>query len=538
MNFFSASYNSNQDLLDHLKSRGFLESETVYQAMKLIPRGDFLPVELLDSAYQDSPLRCSRYGFNASAPHIYGKCLSELEIEQGNSVLDIGTGTGHFAALASYLCGSLGRVHGLDIKSEIVNFARSNTETFKSKSGLNINVEYFVRNCFLADPDDNVYDRIYVGAACPKDYVHQLLKALSPNGIMIVPAGEELLKYVKVDGKLKVQYLLGVRYSELELPHQHEIQISYIQHEREKSLKVLIPKNGIDQSFRLLINDQKFSDVQLYILGNKTPINVHSFIFYCRIPSFFKEFIEPQQINLSESPLVSILLPDFVTEKNLMMVLEYVYCAKLIDPTIFESNNSSPDQVNLELDNLHETLLYFKIDSLVEYFDNVSTILQNPQPFNLFQDCQSKHLQMLVQSFNKIPENIGTDYTFHFKGGDIDIISSETVPHLLEISDFYDDQFLKSHCESILAKSVEIDNVVCLYILSSRLNAKQLFRICKEFIIENYPKVSKTANFQDLDKELLCQLLQDSCSYFQLLFDRNDSKIKSVELNETHSQNL
>lgn len=37
----------------------------------------------------------------SSAPHMYAICLENLEIEPGNKVLDIGSGTGHFTAVRS-----------------------------------------------------------------------------------------------------------------------------------------------------------------------------------------------------------------------------------------------------------------------------------------------------------------------------------------------------------------------------------------------------------------------------------------------------
>jgi protein-L-isoaspartate O-methyltransferase len=56
----------------------------------MIPRAAFLPDDLQQDAYVDSPQRITQLGFNISAPHMYAMCLEALDIKPGNIVLDIG----------------------------------------------------------------------------------------------------------------------------------------------------------------------------------------------------------------------------------------------------------------------------------------------------------------------------------------------------------------------------------------------------------------------------------------------------------------
>ena len=47
-----------------------------------------------DEAYSDHPLRFSTMGFNTSAPHMYAMCLEAIQLEPGETFLDIGCGCG------------------------------------------------------------------------------------------------------------------------------------------------------------------------------------------------------------------------------------------------------------------------------------------------------------------------------------------------------------------------------------------------------------------------------------------------------------
>jgi hypothetical protein len=104
-NFFFFFFLSSplSQLVESLKASSVITSARVEDAMLTLPRGLFVPDDLQDEAYVDSPLRLASMGFNISAPHMYGVCLETLNIQPGNSFLDIGSGCGHFTALAGYL---------------------------------------------------------------------------------------------------------------------------------------------------------------------------------------------------------------------------------------------------------------------------------------------------------------------------------------------------------------------------------------------------------------------------------------------------
>jgi protein-L-isoaspartate(D-aspartate) O-methyltransferase len=75
----------------------------ILDAITALPRSDFLDAEFADLACSDTPLSIG-YGQCMLSPLLEGKLLQALSLTAEESVLEIGTGTGHFTALLSELC--------------------------------------------------------------------------------------------------------------------------------------------------------------------------------------------------------------------------------------------------------------------------------------------------------------------------------------------------------------------------------------------------------------------------------------------------
>ena len=65
-----------------------------------VPREAFLPEELREFAYDDSPLPIAE-GQTISQPYIVAMMTEALELQGGEKVLEIGTGSGYAAAVLS-----------------------------------------------------------------------------------------------------------------------------------------------------------------------------------------------------------------------------------------------------------------------------------------------------------------------------------------------------------------------------------------------------------------------------------------------------
>ena len=106
--------------------------------------------------------------------------LDALELQKGNSFLNIGSGTGYLSCLASCLLGEKGLSHGIEIKSELVKASQAACKTWfesilemrqagRSDLPAPCPPPSIVKgNCFDIDvvfsTNSCKYDRIYIGA--------------------------------------------------------------------------------------------------------------------------------------------------------------------------------------------------------------------------------------------------------------------------------------------------------------------------------------------------------------------------------------
>src|SRR5919199_510655 len=79
-----------------LRRRG-IEDERVLAAMADVPRERFVPEDMTRDAYRDGALRIGE-GQTISQPWIVACMASLLELEGGERVLEVGTGSGYAAA--------------------------------------------------------------------------------------------------------------------------------------------------------------------------------------------------------------------------------------------------------------------------------------------------------------------------------------------------------------------------------------------------------------------------------------------------------
>src|SRR5688572_31469137 len=84
-----------------LRARG-IRDERVLEAFRAVPREMFLPDELAEFAYRDTPLPIAE-GQTISQPYIVAATVGALGVRPGDRVLEIGTGSGYAAAILGAL---------------------------------------------------------------------------------------------------------------------------------------------------------------------------------------------------------------------------------------------------------------------------------------------------------------------------------------------------------------------------------------------------------------------------------------------------
>ena len=197
------------NLIKKLMFSSYIKSSKVKKAMLRIPRELFVPEKYYDEAYTDTPLTIPG-NQTISALHIHTITLSELKLNEGDKVLEIGAGSGILLAYIREIVGNEGRVIGIEINKETYEFAKENLKKTGYKDVILIRGDGS-----LGYPKYAPYDKIVVSAASP-DIPKPVIEQLKPNGILLIvigsPSGEQTLIKIKKtkSGKLIKKELLGV----------------------------------------------------------------------------------------------------------------------------------------------------------------------------------------------------------------------------------------------------------------------------------------------------------------------------------------
>ncbi len=187
-------------LVRSLLSAGYIRSPKVERAMRVVPREKFLPVEMEEEAYVDSPMPIG-LGQTISAPHMVAIMEEELELSTGLKVLEIGAGSGYHAAVTAEIVGQSGKVFTIERIPELVKLARTNLES----AGYAGNIEVILGDGSRGLPREAPFDRIFVAAGAP-DVPAPLVDQLAEEGVMLIPVGsrlmQDLIKIRKRRGKV------------------------------------------------------------------------------------------------------------------------------------------------------------------------------------------------------------------------------------------------------------------------------------------------------------------------------------------------
>lgn len=161
--------------------------DAVEEAFAACPRAWFLPPEVRDRASYDGPLEIGS-GQTNSQPRTVADMLRLLDVQPGQSVLDVGSGSGWTTALLAQLVGPTGRVRGTEIVPALVEVGRANLARAHQPWA---SIEAAAPGV-LGLPEHAPYDRILVSAMA--DELPESLRAqLAPDGRMVVPVDGRML---------------------------------------------------------------------------------------------------------------------------------------------------------------------------------------------------------------------------------------------------------------------------------------------------------------------------------------------------------
>ncbi len=152
----------------------------VLQAMREIPRHEFVPLSRRLAAYDNRALRIGE-GQTISQPFIVGLMTQLLDLKGEEKVLEVGTGSGYQAAILSKLARE---VHTIEQYPRLAERARQTLE----RMGIT-NVRVYVADGSSGLPREAPFGGILVAAAAPKA-PHPLLEQLADGAYLVVPVGD------------------------------------------------------------------------------------------------------------------------------------------------------------------------------------------------------------------------------------------------------------------------------------------------------------------------------------------------------------
>ena len=187
-----------------IEARG-VKAPDLLESMRQVPRHLFVPEESRSGAYADSPLPIGD-GQTISQPYIVALMTELLEVGEGDTVLEIGTGSGYQAAVLA----EMGvEVFSIEIRPRLCESARQTLDRLGyDKAHVRCGDGY------AGWPDEAPFDGIVVTAA-PERIPDPLLDQLAVGANMVIPVGafyQELKVITRTEEAFEERSVIPVRF--------------------------------------------------------------------------------------------------------------------------------------------------------------------------------------------------------------------------------------------------------------------------------------------------------------------------------------
>ncbi len=203
---FEQRQNDRHNLVKSLSSR--ITSEQVRAAMRHVPRHLFVPEQYQAYAYQNRPLPIG-HNQTISQPFIVAYMTQLLNLQAGEKVLEIGTGSGYQAAILSELTPE---VYSIEIVEALGEQARQRFDKLGYET-----IETKIGDGYKGWKENAPFDAIVLTAA-PPEIPQPLINQLKPGGVLVAPVGstqgrQVITKLTKgPDGEINREQMLPVRF--------------------------------------------------------------------------------------------------------------------------------------------------------------------------------------------------------------------------------------------------------------------------------------------------------------------------------------
>ena len=166
-------------LIEELRLKGITD-ENVLKAFDKVERHRFVESFLWDKAYENKALKLMN-GQTISHPYTVAFQSQLLQVQPGDKVLEIGTGSGFQAAILSAMGA---RVFSVERQQQLHLSAKRLLEQLDDR------IVLYYGDGFQGYPRFAPYSKIIVTCGAPS-VPEALLKQLTPGGIMVIPVGDE-----------------------------------------------------------------------------------------------------------------------------------------------------------------------------------------------------------------------------------------------------------------------------------------------------------------------------------------------------------
>jgi protein-L-isoaspartate(D-aspartate) O-methyltransferase len=187
-----------------IEERGVHDPRTL-AAMRKVPRHLFIPAALAGEAYADHPLPIG-HGQTISQPYVVAFMTEALGLHGGETVLEVGTGSGYQAAVLAEIAA---RVYTIEIVVPLAEEARERLARLGYR-----NVEVRAGDGYQGWPEKAPFDAVIVTAAAPR-VPEPLKQQLKDGGRLVIPVGDydqELIVMTRRGATFGVEHVLPVRF--------------------------------------------------------------------------------------------------------------------------------------------------------------------------------------------------------------------------------------------------------------------------------------------------------------------------------------
>ena len=181
-----------QTLIDEMIVSKILKSQKIIDAFSAVDRKYFVPYTVSEHTYVDVPLSIG-YEQTISQPSTVAFMLEQLNVHDGDKVLDIGSGSGWTTALLCHLVGEEGSVIGLERIKALVAQGKVNLSKIQQSQN----------HCAIKRAGEELglpgklFDKILVSAS--SDEIPEVLfLQLKIDGTLVIPIGKSIFKFKKI----------------------------------------------------------------------------------------------------------------------------------------------------------------------------------------------------------------------------------------------------------------------------------------------------------------------------------------------------